>query len=272
MNAPGICRLCGESGEAALVGTLAATHPGPFDVSEYRLQRCGAYDVVYLDPLPNERDLDVLYRDSHQFDDPIYTDPDRVAKMLEYYHTALTHRKIVPPAGGSVLEVGAGLAWVSRTVKALDSSIVTTAIDVSDEAIAHCPWVDRYCVGATLDALPDRGPFDLIALTHVIEHLRDPAAVLAQLAQLLSADGALFITAPLRPVGWKPGDGIEAWRQYSYLHVPAHIHYLSREWFVRNGGAAGLSIASWDPSPEQGQAFELVLQRRNAPERMRPTR
>jgi 2-polyprenyl-3-methyl-5-hydroxy-6-metoxy-1,4-benzoquinol methylase len=95
----------------------------------------------------------------------------------------------------------------------------------------------------------------------VIEHLADPAAIVADLARRLAPGGRIFITAPFRPEGWRRGDGIDAWRTWSYLHVPAHIAYLSRTWFDKVAAGNRLRLARWDPGHENGQAFEVVLAR-----------
>ena len=129
---------------------------------------------------------------------------------------------------------------------------------MSNECAQSCAWVDRYFVGP-MEALPDSGPYQLISLTHVIEHLADPAAMLRRLRDLLAPNGKLFITAPFRPSKWKPADGIAPWLKYSYLHVPAHITYFSRRWFEQHAPACGLAVVSWDDKHEDGQAFELVL-------------
>jgi len=252
------CRMCGERGVSS-IGPVAPTHPGAFQTKDFTLQHCGKCDVVYLDPLPSAADLKVLYEDSVQFADAHYTAPDQVAKILDYYGTAVRSLHLLPRAGGRVLEVGAGLAWVSRACKAADPRIETTAQDVSAECANACPWVDRYYVG-TLDALPEREPFALVSLTHVIEHLADPAAMLHTIAAHLTPGGNAFITAPFRPSGWQRGQGIAAWRDYSYLHVPAHITYFSRRWFELHTSPE-FDIVHWDASHEDGQAFELVLRR-----------
>jgi hypothetical protein len=216
--------------------------------------------VVYLDPLPTSNDMKLLYQDSLQFSDAHYTDPAQIEKILDYYGTAIRNRGLLPASEGRVLEVGAGLAWVSRACKAMDPRVRTIAQDVSGECARSCPWVDEYFVGM-LDELPEHGPYQLISLTHVIEHLADPIAMLRALAKLLAAGGQIFITAPFRPSGWKPANGIAPWRSYSYLHVPAHITYFSRNWFENHIGVPQLRVANWDDSHENGQAFELVLRK-----------
>jgi hypothetical protein len=83
--------------------------------------------------------------------------------------------------------------------------------------------------------------------------------MLKYLAALLTPKGKVFITAPFRPSGWKPADGIAPWLKYSYLHVPAYITYFSNQWFRQRASAFGLSVIAWDETHEDGQAFELVI-------------
>jgi 2-polyprenyl-3-methyl-5-hydroxy-6-metoxy-1,4-benzoquinol methylase len=120
--------------------------------------------------------------------------------------------------------------------------------------------VDKYHVG-TLEDMPAQELFDLASMTHVIEHLVEPGAMLETISQKLKPGGKLFVTAPYRPVGWKPKHGIDAWKAYSYLHVPAHVTYFSRKWFAQAAPRCGLSLVHWDARHENGQAFELVLER-----------
>jgi len=251
------CRLCGVR-RVAPIGPVAPTHPGNFQTKNFTLQHCRNCDVVYLDPLPQPADLKLLYEDSVQFVSANYTASDRVAQMMRYYSNAIRSFDLLPKAA-PILEIGAGLAWVARACKAMDPHITTIAQDVSAECVRACPWVDRYFVG-TLDDLPERGPFGLVSLTHVIEHVMDPAEMLRTMSMVVAPRGKVFITAPFRPSSWSNNRHIDAWRDYSYLHVPAHISYLSRRWFEMHARPK-FEIAHWDASHENGQVFELVLQR-----------
>ena len=256
-----VCRACGRRNRRLnRLGAVAPTHPGQFDTSRFELVHCPRCDVVYLDPPPSPQDLRVLYEESVQFADAHYTEPQRVAQILEYYGDAVHRLGLLPASGEHLLEIGAGLAWISRACKRMDSGIVTVAQDVSGECAKTCTWVDRYHVG-TLDTLSDDVSFRLASMTHVIEHLVDPAAMLAAIAKRLLPGGKLFVTAPYRPIGWQATQGIAGWSTYSYLHVPAHVTYFSRRWFERQAPHHDLSIVHWDASHEDGQAFELVLQR-----------
>jgi SAM-dependent methyltransferase len=253
------CRMCTGLQAASTLGTVDVTHDGNFTTRNYSLVLCRACDVVYLDPLPSAADLKLLYEDSKQFTDAHYTAPEQVEKILNYYRGCLRSRDLLPRADSRVLEVGAGLAWVSRASKEASARTVTVAQDVSAECASACPWVDQYFVG-NLDQLPASAPFDLASLTHVIEHLADPARMLRTLGRLIAPGGKVFVTAPFRPTGWRAELGIEPWRHYSYLHVPAHITYFSRRWFEHNA-APEFRIVHWSDVHEDGQAFELVLRR-----------
>jgi 2-polyprenyl-3-methyl-5-hydroxy-6-metoxy-1,4-benzoquinol methylase len=181
--------------------------------------------------------------------------------MLDYYGGAIARLRLLPDPGSRVLEIGAGYSWVSRASKYADPTCITVAQDISAECSAQCSWVNEYYVG-TLESMHTQEPFDLISMTHVIEHLVEPDAMLESIAQKLKKRGKLFVTAPYRPAGWKPNCGIEAWRTYSYLHVPAHVTYFSRKWFKRVASRFDLSVTHWDATHDDGQAFELVLEKR----------
>lgn len=256
-----LCPTCEQLAQQRVVGTVAPTQEARFHVAEFRLLECAACQSVYLDPRPSPEDLRALYQDAEQFSDSTYTDPQRVAAMLEYYGGALRNHRLLPAGGGRMLEVGAGFAWVARACKALAPQVTTIAQDVTAECAERCPWVDHYLLGE-LEVAATLGPFQLISLTHVIEHLVAPLQAIGRLSTLLSAGGRMFITAPYRPRGWRSGDGLQPWLDYSYLHVPAHISYLSRAWFEHAAARWGLVLLHFDPDHDNQQAFEAVLGKR----------
>jgi 2-polyprenyl-3-methyl-5-hydroxy-6-metoxy-1,4-benzoquinol methylase len=245
--------------ELRLIGEVEVTQAGNFFRKNYQLMHDLEQDVVWLDPKPTPEDLKAMYQDGIQFAGDVYTSPDRVRLVLEYLSGCILHRRLLPDRGSAVLEVGAGLSWMSRAAKHANPAVHTVAQDVTREAVAHCTWVDQYFVGEMAD-FPSTEKFDLISLTHVIEHLLDPRAMLTLLYQRLKPNGAIFVTAPYRPIGWKTGDGVDAWKSYNYMHVPAHIGYLSERFFQHVCSLLpGLKLEYWDASHEDGQAYEAIL-------------
>jgi SAM-dependent methyltransferase len=255
------CRFCGTAAvRHRVIGHVPLTHPGPFEHSDYRLLHCPVCDVIYLDPQPNDEDLRTLYQGSVQFSDKTYSDDAAALRVLDSYARRIERLQLVPAAGQSMLEVGAGLAWVSRACKLRCPTLHTVAQDVSSECAALCPWVDEYVVGS-IQSVPHQPRFALASMTHVIEHLTDPAAMLAELAPRVLPGGHVYITAPHRPPLWKPRDGLRPWLRYSYLHVPAHIAYLSENWMRRAAAKSGFELAHWDDTHDGHQVFEALLRK-----------
>lgn len=258
------CRFCSTANARhQVLGEVPLTHPGPFEQTGYRLLHCRACDVVYLDPEPGVRDLWTLYQGSTQFSDDLYSSDTQSSRLTEAYGRRLDQLELVPAAGQSVLEVGAGLAWVSRACKQRCADVHTVAQDVSGECAAQCSWVDHYHVGS-VRALPSDRLHALISMTHVIEHLVDPAGMIAELRTRLLPGGKLYVSAPHRPPLWRAGDGIRPWLRYGYLHVPAHIAYLSRTWFDEVAAENGLELIGWDSSHDGHQVLEAVLRKPEA--------
>ncbi len=148
------CRFCRTPDARHHVpGDVPLTHPGPFEQSAYRLLHCNVCDVVYLDPEPSAGDLSTLYQGSVQFSDESYSGDAQALRVLDNYGRRLDRLGLVPEAGEALLEVGAGLAWVSRACKQRRAGVRTVAQDVSGECAVQCPWVDHYRVGP-LRSLP----------------------------------------------------------------------------------------------------------------------
>ncbi len=262
------CPICATPARpCGLIGRLDATFTGKLIVRQYNLTYCTCQALIYLDPMPPDEDLEAIYIKSDQFTDPIYTDPAHVDAINQYMSNCLTRilsaRSVPLTQPLSILEVGAGRAWMCRAAKRLDDSCKTTAQDVSSEMAKQCGWVDRYLVCPISDPQLDLlGPFDVISLTHVIEHLPDPVAAMQRCKSLLAKGGTIFVTAPHRPEGWQAGKStISEWQRYSYNHVPAHIQYFSKESMEKLAERSGCKLSYWADRHENGQAFEAWLGR-----------
>lgn len=258
------CPVCGKS-RARIIGRLKTNVRLHLERAEYDFGQCQSCELLYISPAPSEADLRAIYVESNQFDDPVYTDPARVSLIIEYMNGCF--RALLERLGHTandavaVLEVGAGLAWMCRAAKAVSTKNVTVAQDISPEGVNKCPWVDSYVLCDIFDTRVDHGaPYDVISLTHVIEHLVDPVKVIRRCVSLLRRHGVIFITAPHRPIGWRDGaSDIVLWENYSYNHVPAHIQYFSKKSMQTLSERAGRALDYWNHSHEKGQAFEAWL-------------
>jgi SAM-dependent methyltransferase len=194
---------------------------------------------------------------------------ERSKAVVEYFKTTATNMMHMMGKDSriKVLEIGSGLSWMCNAVKELDSTSYTIAQDISPECKDICTWVDKYIVGSCEDnygLLKSLAPYDIISLTHVIEHLSYPVDFLIQIAPLLSSKGILFITAPYQPVDWKTANNdINVWQKWSYNHVPGHLQYLTEDSVKAISKITGLKIIAYSNAHDGGQAFELMLGKTN---------
>ncbi|HEX3595959.1 MAG TPA: class I SAM-dependent methyltransferase [Polyangiaceae bacterium] len=126
------------------------------------------------------------------------------------------------PPGRRLLDVGAayGLFLKAARERGWDGSGVEIAPDCALEA-ARISGASVAC-GDFLD-VPLTGPYDVIVMLDVIEHLRDPAAAVARALKLLSP-GGLFVV--------ETGDLRAPWarllgRRWYFFDPPAHLFYFS---------------------------------------------
>ena len=91
-----------------------------------------------------------------------------------------------PAMSGRILDAGSGKGAWEPVLNELGTA---TAVDLSPEG--------RPDAAADLKVLPFRdGAFDAVFCSQVLEHERQPAALLAELGRVLGAGGALVLTAP----------------------------------------------------------------------------
>jgi 2-polyprenyl-3-methyl-5-hydroxy-6-metoxy-1,4-benzoquinol methylase len=112
-----------------------------------------------------------------------------------------THAKVVRLVGNDkrVLELGPATGYMSRVLTQRGCAVVGIELDpdMAREAARH---LDRVIVGdlETLDLEAELGEsrFDVIVAADVLEHLRDPLAVLRRLRGFLAPDGFFVLSVP----------------------------------------------------------------------------
>ena len=261
------CPICGSSAGDYIGKLPVNVNPHNLEkTDEYDLTNCSCGELIYCSPCPSECDIHTMYTENQTYEHPVYRDDEIVARALEYYRSSflsiLNYLGYLPSKPLRILEVGAGLAWVSRVAKSVNPQNSTVAQDLMHLSKDEVPWVDRFIVEDIGESrtISGFGPYHVISLTHVIEHLANPRAVMVRIAELLDRSGIIFITAPHRPEGWKRGSSsIEDWRKWSFNYVPGHLQYFSRGSMEKLVTASGLELVHWIDDHENGQAFEAWL-------------
>jgi SAM-dependent methyltransferase len=195
MTEPESCPACGTR-------RWSAPRPGGFRFHgiHYRRVRCEECGLFGLDPLPAPELWPVMYADAyfdaysvHHCPTPGYAAGREVAWRVA--NERLQRLQVVRPQG-RLLDVGcAGGHFLAA---ARDRGYDVRGIEFSPTmaAQARATYGLDVVEGDVMQTHVD-GPFDVIHMEDVVEHLRDPLAVLRKLATLLKDDGIFVIDGPL---------------------------------------------------------------------------
>jgi SAM-dependent methyltransferase len=148
--------------------------------------------------------------------------------LLRNFAERLAFVERARPPGRRLLDVGAAYGLLLKVAREAgwDASGVELAPDCALEA-ARISGASVACGDFLRVPLP--GPYDVIVMLDVIEHLRDPTAAVARAFELLAPGGLLVIeTGDLR-APWARLLG----QKWYFLDPPAHLFYLTHEGLTR---------------------------------------
>jgi len=227
-----VCR-CADAGEF-----LRA--PGD-DGTEYRLARCRACELVFLDPRPTEDTVGLLYTEDY----PQYrgaklkTGPLRRlrAKLFGHRERSLADRIPVVP-GGALLDYGCGAGQFVAQMR--DRGWNAFGMDFSPHAVVAAR--EQYGVRAVCGTLPHTevppNSLDALTLRMVLEHVHDPAALLRHALVALKPGGALCVAVP-NLAAWGFGAFGKAWFP---LRLPWHLSHFTPDTLARTVRASGFEV------------------------------
>ncbi len=208
-------------------------HSGPvvdqvdgFDVIECR--PCGFTHVV---PLPTPEALDEIYRhDYYSREKPLYI--ERYREDLEWWNLVYdgwldSLESLLPPDRRRLLDIGSGPGFF--LLRARERGWTVLGIEPSVQAAEHTRGLGLEVVNdfLTPDNAGTLGPFDAVFMSEVLEHLPDPAGMLALAHGLLAPGGILGVLVPndYNPVQQAARSvcGLAPW----WVAPPHHLNYFS---------------------------------------------
>lgn len=220
------CPVCSSSGTArqAFEGSdfLFETTPRAFGFSA--CARCGS---LFIDPVPSAVELASFYPSRYWWS----SSTDRLSKLERIYrrialrdHLAFIMKASETLAEGRehvrLLDVGCGGATLLGVLR--DRGFEVLGFDASPEAAATASAEHdvEVVIGQRLqDANFPCAAFDVVTLFHVMEHVPEPHALLAEVRRILHSGGRLILQVP----------NIESWQfrlfgiRWYGLDVPRHV-------------------------------------------------
>jgi SAM-dependent methyltransferase len=280
----GACPVCGCPDRRVLYAGLRdrAFRAAP---GSWTLVRCRDCRSAYLDPRPTPETIELAYRSYYTHGPTALAPPvarlrqglandyrrarwgyrqgpaipgGRLIPRLAPSRGALVDREIrhlpaVP--GGRLLDVGCGSGAFLVQMAALEWR--AEGIDPDPAAVAGAREAGLSVTQGTLadlDLSEHAGAFDAVTLSHVIEHLHDPAENLGRINVLLKPGGLLWIATPnLEALGLR-----RFGRDWLGLDPPRHLVLFTRaalERLLRDTG-----FEPHPPPPASPHALQMFTQ------------
>jgi len=206
--------------------------------------KCG---MRYSDPAPSEAYLQERYRSAYRQERGEYADESYLEFMRRRAVAQLDFvRRVRPASPGSVLDVGCSSGMLLQENAAADELV---GFEPDEEM---CKTARRILPGhaSIRNSLFQPGEFsenrfDLITISHVLEHVVDPVGTVSELVRLLKPGGVLFIEVPHES---------DATVRHLVNSRPAGFMHLlffsadSLQAVVERAGGAVLSAACFGPS------------------------
>jgi 2-polyprenyl-3-methyl-5-hydroxy-6-metoxy-1,4-benzoquinol methylase len=211
-----LCSKCGHTVVAF------ATHTGVGETT-YSVCYCAACGLAKTVPSPDDATLHELhstqyYRNGEgvRFTTPLewLVEGMRRWRIYRLSHFART---------GRALDIGCGSGRFLRALR--HSGWEVAGLELNDDTATAARTVHGLMVETALEAFADSS-FDLITITHVLEHIRDPHQMLADCVRLLKPGGVIAVAVP----------NIDSWQArwtrdgWFHLDLPRHLWHFSETW------------------------------------------
>jgi SAM-dependent methyltransferase len=223
---------------------------------DWTIMRCTACATEYVAPMPSEEDLHGLYEWS-RYASPLYQRRDAVSdKNLLVATQFLEEAESLTGGTKRLLEIGCSTGLLMRVARDRNWEVHGIEWDGKTADYARTTFGLDVVTGNALSALDVvEGKFDLIVLSHVIEHVPYPRKLLEEVVCHLSPGGVIAIRVPnagskmVRFVG----------RSWGWYQPPIHLIYFTADSFGVVSDQLGLSLASVVARKGEGNSLPLEL-------------
>jgi SAM-dependent methyltransferase len=224
----------------------------------YRVVRCSRCGTASVLPRPTEHDLAEFYGASYFTADTGfgYGDYDGASWAAAQAVRAWDELQEWAPEVSTVpvrrlLDVGA--ATGEFALRAARDGWDTLACEVGDTARAAAEAKGQRTVASIPDA---DGPFGVISMYHVVEHLIDPIEALREARRVVDDRGVLVIEVPQ----WNSAGRIVRRSAWAQLRPPEHITFFTRTSLAWALGETGWQVVSSStPYPHAGRLAVSAL-------------
>ena len=214
---PELSSTCGACGQQMRHFFTARDYNRGVTQEKFHYHRCPDCDFISLANVPEN--IGQYYSTGY------YLLPDSEAALEhgaehERYKIEIVQQFV---KSGALLEIGP--SWGAFCLLAKRAGFAVEAIEMDSIC---CDFINSKLGIKAINRMDERAAFDeakpadVIALWHVIEHLRDPWALIARAVEQLNPNGILVIAAP-NPDAFQFGIFGARW---THVDAPRHVHLL----------------------------------------------
>lgn len=169
----------------------------------------------------------------------------RVSRILDFLHTWMTACRGNEAAGSEplrALDIGAGTGvFLARLLQdgairdGAHGGITATAVEPDPEAASHLESLGGFTV--VPKAFPceqAKGPFDLVTLNKILEHIPQPIPFLSRIDDVLSDAGIIYVEVPdITTASFRPPSDNILGALHRHLYSPAGLlHVIEKAGFL----------------------------------------
>lgn len=219
-------------------------------IYDYPYAECRECGHIFLQTPASEEALAALYSQPAGEQSPqrtVYVNDElfetRVRQIAE---PKVEFCRDVIPAGGLWVDVGCGTGELLTAVRESGWRVRGIETDVQEIAFGQSRGLDIRC-GDVLSIGPEEiGDANVLSLLNLLEHLRNPSALLSRLTEMLETDARVVLEVPRHPSLSSFVNLAFPHLAYRHIYPPDHLHVFTEQSMEIMLECAGLKpVAVW---------------------------
>lgn len=186
---------------------------------EYNIEKCKNCGLVFLNPMPNDKELAAFYPEesyySYHIDIYKKTPVKNFFKSLLLMDNSVIEPKFKKP--GKILDIGCGNGWTLFQFKSKGWSVFGVEPSKVGAKAGNDAGLNIFN-GELIEANYQTSSFDYVRSNHSFEHIHNPIETLKEIDRILKPNGTLLIGIPNIS-----GINSKVFKKYwYYLGAPVH--------------------------------------------------
>jgi SAM-dependent methyltransferase len=192
-----LCSVCGGGGHLIYdQPTESIIGLGNLDY-HHLINMCNKCGFVFASPVLNEELINKFYESMSNYEHPesVGVRPEVEIRQIQRQFEIISSR-FSNGFSGKALDIGCSTAVLLSRFQEAGWQVL--GLDPSDKCIQISKKLNVDVIKGffSVELLKKEAPFNLVILSHVLEHLVDPNIVIEGIRELLSDDGLLYIEVP----------------------------------------------------------------------------